>query len=63
MSEKIVNCPKCGTRMVKQSDVYVLDRFERDSSGAVKFSLTDDITMRVYICPKCHYMELYYERV
>ena len=65
MSEKetVVKCSKCDTRMVKQSDVYVLARFERQSSGAVNFSLADDITTRVYVCPKCRRMELFYERV
>jgi len=65
MSEKeiVVNCSKCNTRMVKQSDIYILTRFEREPSGAVNFSLTDDITMRVYVCPKCRHIELCYERV
>lgn len=59
----ILKCPKCETRMVRQSDIYIVPRFEREPSGRVNLSLTDDVTSRIYVCPKCHYMEFYYERV
>ena len=61
MAEKVVECSKCKTGMVQQSDVAILTLFQREPSGRVSFCLTDDIPARVYVCPKCHYIELYYD--
>jgi predicted RNA-binding Zn-ribbon protein involved in translation (DUF1610 family) len=57
-----VKCPKCGSRMVRQPEIYVLPKFERGPTGSVNFTITDDIAARVFVCPKCHYIEFYYER-
>jgi len=58
--EKVVFCSKCKTRMVKLTDIGVLAKFEREPSGRVNFSLTDDIPIIIFVCPKCHFIELYY---
>jgi len=59
----IVSCPKCQSKMVRQSDVAILTKFERDPSGRVCFSLTDDVPVLMYVCsnPKCNFVELYYD--
>jgi len=59
----ILSCPKCQSKMVKQSDVAILTKFEREPSGRVCFSLTDDIPVVMYVCsnPKCNFVELYYD--
>lgn len=58
---KIVICPGCEIRMVRQSEVVILTSFMREPSGRVSFGLTDDIPARVYICPTCHNIRLYYD--
>jgi predicted nucleic-acid-binding Zn-ribbon protein len=60
--KKVVKCPKCQQRMVKQADLAVLPKLERDHVGSVSFHVSDDIPMRVFVCPNCHYIEFYYER-
>lgn len=60
--KKKIVCPKCQNRMVKQPDLAVLAKFERDPIGAVTFSISDDILADVFVCPSCHYIELYYKR-
>jgi len=59
---QIVKCPKCTSRMVKQPDTYILVRLQREPTGGVNFGITDDVTSKIYVCPKCHYIEFYYER-
>jgi len=58
----IVKCPKCSSRMVKQPDTYALVRIQREPTGGVNFGITDDITSRIYVCPKCRFIEFYYVR-
>jgi len=60
---KVLSCPKCETRMVKQPDIFALTSFSREPTGGVSFTVSDTVSTRLYVCPKCHYMEFYYERV
>lgn len=60
--EEHVACLKCGIKMVAQPDVYVLPMFAKEPKGAVNFSMSDHVTMKIYVCPKCHRIELFYER-
>lgn len=60
VEEKTVFCSKCNTKMLRVTDIGVLVKFEREPSGRVNFSLTDDLPVIIFVCPKCHFIELYY---
>ena len=48
--------------MVKQADLAVLTKLESDPVTGASFHISNDIPMKVFICPNCHYIEFYYER-
>jgi len=54
-------CPKCHSDLTKSSETHGLVKWEQRPDGVIQIDTSQIVPVRVWDCPECGFIELYYE--